>query len=348
MKRYLRFSIVVAILCFVIVPSAFAQVGISRPGSDEIRRRFALLIGNAQYPMGQLSNPVNDIIDLSQKLEQVGFKVTLLTDATLEEMRWAIESLSEELSRTKGVGLFYFSGYGLQMKGKNYLLPIGLKSRDELGIRLNTVNADSVLQKMESAENATNIFILDAYRHHTLSKGLQSAPRGLAPMTPSRDSLIAFAATPGSFSVNENQDQGVFSKYIIKHIENPDLKITELLNKTVSDVGKETNRKQIPWISSALSNTFYFVSAEQPKIENEEPIEYFPEDSNVVVYSNTHSNESLVTEKKGELGLEIYSIVPISDVQINGQSVSFQDTRQAKVTYPYTLNEGDNDFKVVV
>jgi hypothetical protein len=83
-------------------------------------RRTALVIGNAAYEMGLLRNPVHDASDMAITLRQLGFEVTLLSDAARRPMVEAIDLFSRQL-RQGGVGLFYFAGHGVQVGGENYL-----------------------------------------------------------------------------------------------------------------------------------------------------------------------------------------------------------------------------------
>jgi hypothetical protein len=91
-----------------------------------IKQRFALLIGNQGYKKGGLETPHNDVDDMAKSLEAVGFKVRTLKDQNLWEMKQAILGLGELLKQNEDtVGLFYFSGHGMQYEGENFLFPIG-------------------------------------------------------------------------------------------------------------------------------------------------------------------------------------------------------------------------------
>jgi len=65
-------------------------------------------------------------------LRGFGFKVIVRTDAGQREMRRAIREFGDELRRAD-VGLFYFAGHGLQVKGNNYLVPVGADIQIEAG-----------------------------------------------------------------------------------------------------------------------------------------------------------------------------------------------------------------------
>jgi hypothetical protein len=56
-----------------------------------------------------------------------------------------------------GVGIFYFSGRGVQLNGYNYLIPIGSTIEKEQDVAYEAVEAGRVLSEMEAAENVLNI-----------------------------------------------------------------------------------------------------------------------------------------------------------------------------------------------
>jgi uncharacterized caspase-like protein len=66
-------------------------------------------------------------------------------------MKEVLADFEERLRATRGVGLFYFAGHGMQTaSGRNYLLPVGRSYRRERDEELFAVPADAVLAGMES------------------------------------------------------------------------------------------------------------------------------------------------------------------------------------------------------
>jgi uncharacterized caspase-like protein len=88
--------------------------------------RKALVIGNGAYEhTTPLANPVNDANDIAASLEQFGFTVRLVTDATAGEMEREIRSFTSDVEETPTeTALFYYAGHGVQFEGVNYLLPV--------------------------------------------------------------------------------------------------------------------------------------------------------------------------------------------------------------------------------
>ncbi len=117
------------ISCLVVVAVWLIQLT-SSPVLAAQDRRIALVIGNGAYESAPLKNSVNDATDIADSLERLGFSVSLKTDANQRNMKQAIRAFGKQL-RNGGVGLFYFAGHGIQVKGSNYLIPIGVQIESE-------------------------------------------------------------------------------------------------------------------------------------------------------------------------------------------------------------------------
>ena len=106
-----------------ILPIVFlltTSLGVLAQGTE---LRVALVIGNADYANSPLTNPVNDASDMASTLRESGFTVALRLNADRQEMWEAIREFGDDLSRG-GVGLFFYSGHGMQITGRNYLIPV--------------------------------------------------------------------------------------------------------------------------------------------------------------------------------------------------------------------------------
>ncbi|MEN8219561.1 MAG: caspase family protein [Pseudomonadota bacterium] len=94
--------------------------------SNHAGKKIALVIGNWAYQFKPLENPQNDARDMAQLLsKQLGFEVIHKENLSFEQMQ--DEVLKFKLKLKGQVGLFYFAGHGLEVEGKNYLLPLLIK-----------------------------------------------------------------------------------------------------------------------------------------------------------------------------------------------------------------------------
>src|SRR5258706_2077142 len=86
-------------------------------------QRVALVIGNAAYKRGPLPNPVNDARDVAASLRQLGFNVLLKENTSQREMKQAVRDFGRQLGRGH-VALFFYAGHGVQVKDRNFLMPV--------------------------------------------------------------------------------------------------------------------------------------------------------------------------------------------------------------------------------
>ena len=221
--------------------------------------RLALLIGNGAYPTQPLANTVPDVRLMAQSLRSVGFEVMALENANLEQMLKALNQFSDQLSKRKGVGLFYFAGHGMQLGGDNFLIPTDSRMAREEEVRSRSLNAQEVLDKMRRAGNRLNLVLLDACRDNPFPSSTRSATGGLARMDASLGMLIAYATAPGSVAEDGRSSNSPFSKHLAAQLTTSGLRIEDVLKRVRTAVREETKGRQITWDNSALEGDFYFV-----------------------------------------------------------------------------------------
>ena len=221
-------------------------------------QRVALVIGNGAYEDSPLRNPPNDARAIAQVLERCDFRVTPLIDANKKDMFTAVRDFGRNIQRG-GVGVFYYAGHGIQVKGRNYLVPIGTNIQAEDEVEFECIDADLVLNKMESAGNRVNIVILDACRNNPFARSFRSGGSGLGQMDAATGSLLAYATAPGKVAADGEDDNGLYTSKILKYIEEPGLTVDRLFKYVGRDVDYATDEVQQPWTSSSLRGDFYFV-----------------------------------------------------------------------------------------
>jgi uncharacterized caspase-like protein len=113
--------------------------------SAQAEPRIALVVGNSNYgkEIGALPNPVNDAAAMATALQQTGFTVIKVTDADQKKMKRAIRDFGEKLSEAgpQATGLFFYAGHGVQVKGMNYLVPLGADISREADVDIESVSA---------------------------------------------------------------------------------------------------------------------------------------------------------------------------------------------------------------
>lgn len=133
------------------------------------RRLCALVIGNSEYRNAtELKNPINDAADISAKLVACGFSVTIMLNCTHLEMERALEHFGEALDDSD-VGLFFFAGHGIQVKGENFLAAVDTSIAGETFAKHSSLSLNQVIEVMEDGKNASSI-ILDACRNNPFER----------------------------------------------------------------------------------------------------------------------------------------------------------------------------------
>lgn len=260
-------------LAFLSAVNASARQRELRHESSGDERRIALVIGNSAYTVGPLKNPVNDARAMTQALREVGFEVIHREDLKREDMRRAIREFGARIGRG-GVGLFYYAGHGVQVRGENYLIPVDARPESADEVDDDGVNATYVLEKMESAGNGMNIVILDACRNNPFTRSFRSGSDGLASVHAPTGTLIAYATAPGAVaSDGGDSGNGVYTQELLKIIRTPGLGIEEVFKRVRVAVRRRTQGRQTPWEASSLEGDFYFSERRRPGASPAPPAE---------------------------------------------------------------------------
>ncbi len=217
--------------------------------------KVALVIGNSKYThFSPLKNTLNDAEDMQKILKTKGFDVLYLKDGNLRSMKKIVRKFSKKLKQG-GVGFFYYAGHGLEVAGKNYLIPIGAEMPEQDEVEFESLPVDMIINKMENSHNRLNIIVLDACRNDPFNRG----GGGLAQINNAKGMYIAFATGPGEVASDGRSGRnGLFTKYLIKYINQPNLTLNEVFDKTRTSVHQESDEKQLPWTSSSVIGSFYF------------------------------------------------------------------------------------------
>jgi hypothetical protein len=228
--------------------------------------RLALVIGNGAYREAPLPNPTNDAADMAKALEASGFTVMRLENATLREMHLALREFGDRLGRTS-TGLFYFAGHGLQVRGRNYLLPVDADIAREDEVAFAALDLAAVLEKLDSARNPVNFVVLDACRNNPFGKRFQPAAKGLAQVDAPPGTLIAFATAPGSVSSDGAGRNGLYTHHLLREMRKAGAPVEEVFKSVRGAVRKESSGQQVPWESTSLETAFSFMNAPPEKVK---------------------------------------------------------------------------------
>jgi len=250
------------VLALGAVSARAADRDIKLSGTSETR--VALIIGNATYPTSPLKNPVNDARDMAKTLRSVGFDVVETTNATKTQMENAVLAFGRKLT-PGSVALVYYSGHGIQVSGKNYLIPIDAEIESEQAVPLRTLDADAVINQMMAARTRVNLIILDACRINPFERRFRAGTgNGLAQMNAPEGTLVAYATAPGKVASDGAGTNGLYTQELLKALGEPGLPVEQVFKRVRATVSQASQGGQVPWESSSLIGEFYFKAGESP------------------------------------------------------------------------------------
>jgi hypothetical protein len=248
--------LLLALLCLAVIPPAHAD------------KRVALVIGNSAYrSVTPLDNPRNDATLMAETLRGLGFTLVgegaqlNLDKAAIDR---AVQKFGNELLGAD-VGLFYYAGHGLQVRGANYLVPIDANPMRETDVDFQMLDANVVLRQMEGAGTKLNLVILDACRNNPFGgRGLRAVDRGLAIMQAPEGTLISFATQPGNVARDGTDGNSPYTKALAQTMRKPGLDVFRTFNEVGLAVASATGGMQQPWMSlSPIKGDFYFAGGAQ-------------------------------------------------------------------------------------
>lgn len=291
------------LLGILVVATASAQTRDIAVEGMRSEKRVALVVGNAAYPSSPLKNPVNDARAMAQALRELGFDVLARENIGQKDMRRVIIEFGDRL-QGGGVGLFYFAGHGLQVAGRNYMVPVDATIKSEREVEVESVDVASVLARMDTARNRLNIVIVDACRDNPFCRSFRSSARGLAAIDAPSGTLIAYATAPGRLARNGEGANGLYTAELLKAIREPGLTLENVFKRVRGAVRQKTNGEQVPWEASSVEGEFVFRLPTGSKVASAQPRSEPPRKPNVTEEAIRESGSLSVRSKPP--GVEVW------------------------------------------
>lgn len=240
--------------------------------------RLALVIGNAKYQhVDPLRNSANDAELIAKSLKKVGFKVTLLIDASLAQMNASAADFGKSISKGD-IAFVYFAGHGVQHGGDNYLIPVDAAIDQPEELRQRAFPINQLFAVLPADGRSSNIVVLDACRNNPFagqspaySRALNSGKpdaRGLArvevPVGLSQldsvpgNTLIAYATSPGKVAMDGEGRNSPYAEALASVMLDEGLEVTAIFQEATLLVKKSTKFQQEPWMNWSLNDRVIF------------------------------------------------------------------------------------------
>ncbi|MEC7256860.1 MAG: caspase family protein [Pseudomonadota bacterium] len=234
--------------------------------SGALANKVALVIGNAAYDsVAVLDNPANDSRDVSRALARQGFDVIAANDLNRVKMRDTLREFRELADRAE-VALVYYAGHGIEIAGRNYLVPVDARLEDERDAELEMIDLDLVLGQISGAK-ALKMVVLDACRNNPFVVKMKRAEAGRSVKAglgriefAQADTLIAYAAAAGEITPDGvSGGNSPFTRAFLSAMEGPPTDVRRLLGR-VRDKMRQDVPDAAPFVYTSLGGGEFVIN----------------------------------------------------------------------------------------
>lgn len=237
--------------------------------------RVALVVGMSDYAnIVPLKNAGNDASGVSKTLAETGFDVTTLLNVGGVELRDEIKAFTMK-AETADLALVYFAGHGVEVEGKNFLIPVDAEVKSNRDIEQQAVSLDDLLAAVDRARKM-RVVILDSCRDDPFGDQLERRPiaasgestvqtrgaarTGLAKPSPDRGTLVAFAARDGEKAFDGKGRNSPFALALMDTIPRKGLDISLMFRQIRDSVLANTGNLQEPHTYGSLPGVPYYLA----------------------------------------------------------------------------------------
>ncbi|MGM4920305.1 caspase family protein [Tardiphaga sp. 813_E8_N1_3] len=239
---------------------ALMLVGGSTSNAAPSERRIALVIGNANYQAGALPTPANDAGLIAQTLQAAGFDVTGARDLDQDSLRRTFREFLDKASSSgpETVAFIYLGGYGLQLEGENYFVPVDARIARDVNISAEALRLSDYMAPLAALKLKASMVVLDIARANPFAKTGAPLTGGLALVEPEQGMFIAFNSAPGTVAPSEAGPYSAYAQALAEMMREGGLRVEDLFSRIRLRVNETTKGAEVPWNASKLEAPFYF------------------------------------------------------------------------------------------
>ena len=245
-------------LCLMLFAALPGVVSSARAQQQE--KRIALVVGDGAYAKAPLATAANDAGLIAQTLQAAGFDVVGARDLDADTLRKSFRDFIQkaEASGPGTVAMVYLAGYGVQLAGENYFIPVDSTLSRDVDIPIEGLRISDYQRQLASLPLKASIVVLDAARQQPFIEGGQPIASGLALVEPDPHMLIAFNAAPGTVAPNEQGNYGIYAQSLAEMIRTGGLPLPEVFNRLRLRVNDASKGAQVPWDAEKIDAQFMF------------------------------------------------------------------------------------------
>jgi uncharacterized caspase-like protein len=238
---------------------------------QEPEKRIALVVGNGAYAKSPLATAANDAGLIGQTLQAAGFDVIGARDLDGDTLRKSFRDFIQK-AQSSGPGtvaMVYLAGYGVQIAGENYFIPVDSSINRDTDVPTEALRVSDYLRQLAAVPLKASIIVLDAGRQQPFIEGDPPIASGLALVEPEPNMLIAFNAAPGTVAPGEPGPYGAYAQSLAEMIRTGGLPLPEVFNRVRLRVNDATKGAQVPWDAEKMQAQFSFFerASDAPPVE---------------------------------------------------------------------------------
>jgi uncharacterized caspase-like protein len=228
------------------------------------------LIGNGAYrSVPALPNSQKDAGDVAATLRRLGFVVTLVTNASFDEMRRGLIALGRDAAGAD-MATVYFAGHGMEINGENWLIPVDAELKRDTDAANEAIGLQSAIMQVSSTVSL-GLVVLDACRNNPFAAKMNrslavrgAAVRGLGRIEPVGNVLLACAARDGTTAFDGDGRNSPFAAALLYNIETSGVEVTFVFRNVRDDVMEATRNEQQPFVYGSLSRKAIYLAGLPP------------------------------------------------------------------------------------
>ena len=215
-------------------------------------RRVALVIGNTNYQGAPaLSKSENDANAMIAKFRQAGFDIVIAqSNANLTQLKKAIADFKNEAANSD-IAVAYFAGYGIDIEGVNYLVPVDAKLAIARDVAVQAVTLESMADAAGGAKRLP-LVVIDALHGDPFPAGKAEQDPGLDEPSPQAGTLIAYPAMAGTEADDGASVTSIYTGALLQNLFAPGLDIRLAFGRVLDEVLRNSQRQQSSYVFGSL------------------------------------------------------------------------------------------------
>jgi uncharacterized caspase-like protein len=193
-------------------------------------------------------------------LQAAGFDVVGARDLDQDSLRRAFRDFLDKAT-SAGPDTFafiYLSGYGLQLEGENYFVPIDARIARDADVPAEALRLSDYTRPLAALRLKASVVVLDGARQNPFARSGPPLAGGLALVDPEPGVLIAFNAAPSTVAPDEQGPYGAYAQALAEMMREGGLPLADVFDRTRLRVNDMTKGAEVPWHASKLPTQVMF------------------------------------------------------------------------------------------